>query len=114
MRNELVTFALLTTLAMPAQSGSLSRATEALPSLGAPPQGSAQWVAKSMRMNGLPMTIQVFESRLTPDAVLAHYESFVKASGIHESRRSSNAPWLVLMLRSPDHFITIHARSVAH
>ena len=65
-------------------------------------------------MNGLPMTIKVFESRLTPDAVLSHYESFVKASGSHESRRTTNAPWQVLMLRSPDHFITVHARAVAH
>lgn len=114
MRHEIVTFAMLTTLALPAQAGSLSRLTEALPSLGAPPQGSAQWVAKSMRMNGLPMTIKVFESRLTPDAVLSHYEAFVKASGTHESRRTTNAPWQVLMLRSQDHFITVHARAVAH
>jgi hypothetical protein len=114
MRHEFATLAMLTTLALPAQSGSLSRATEALPNLGAPPHGSAQWVAKSMRMNGLPMTIKLFESRLTPDAVLSHYESFVKASGTHESRRTTNAPWQVLMLRSPDHFITVHARAVAH
>jgi hypothetical protein len=114
MRHEFATFAMLTTLALPVQSGSLSRATDALPNLGAPPRGAAQWIAKSMRMNGLPMTIKVFESRLTPDAVLSHYESFVKASGTHESHRMTNAPWQVLMLRSPDHFITVHARAVAH
>jgi hypothetical protein len=113
MRHEIAMLAMCTTLALSVQAGSLSRATEALPNLGAPPQGSAHWVAKSMRMNGLPMTIQVFESRLTPDAVLSHYESFVKASGTHESRRTTNAPWQVLMLRSPDHFITVHARAVA-
>jgi hypothetical protein len=114
MRHEIVTLAMLTTLSLPAQAGSLTRATEALPDLSAPPQGSAQWVAKSMRMNGLPMTLKVFESRLTPDAVLAHYESFVKASGTHESRRTTNTPWQVLMLKSVDHFITVHARAVAH
>jgi hypothetical protein len=114
MRHEIVTFAMLTTLALTAHAGTLSRATEALPSLSAPPQGSAQWVAKSMRMNGLPMTLKIFESRLTPDAVLAHYESFVKTNGTHESRRTTNAPWQVLMLKSEDHFITVHARSVAH
>jgi hypothetical protein len=114
MRTEIVTFAMFTILALPAGAGSLSRATEALPTLGAPPQGSAQWIAKSMRMNGLPMTLKVFESRLTPDAVLSHYEGFVKASGSHESRRMTNAPWQVLMLKSADHFITVHARAVAH
>src|SRR5689334_18076117 len=113
MRYEIASLAMFTMLTFPALAGNLSRATEALPNLGAPPQGSAHWVAKSMRMNGLPMTIQVFESRLTPDAVLSHYESFVKASGTHESRRTTNAPWQVLMLRSPDHFITVHARAVA-
>jgi hypothetical protein len=114
MRREIVTFALFSTLALPAQAGSLSRATEALPNLGAPPQGSAQWIAKSMRMNGLPMTLKIFESRLTPDAVLSHYEWFMKANGAHESRRTTHAPWQVLMLKSADHFITVHARAVAH
>src|SRR5688572_6134416 len=114
MRPEIVTFAMLTSLALPVQAGSLPRATDALPSLGAPPQGTAQWIAKSMRMNGLPMTLKVFESRLTPDAVLSHYEWFVKSSGSHESRRTTNAPWQVLMLKSSDHFITVHARPVAH
>lgn len=114
MRHEIVTFAMLTTLALPTQAGTLSRSTDALPSLDAPPQGAAQWIAKSMRMNGLPMTLKVFESRLTPDAVLSHYESSVKASGTHESRRMNNAPWQVLMLKSADHFITVHARAVAH
>jgi len=114
MRNEIITSAMLTTLMLPANAGNLSRATDALPNLGAPPQGAAQWIAKSMRMNGLPMTLQVFESRLAPDAVLAHYESFVKAKGMHESRRTTNSPWQVLMLKSADNFITVHARTVAH
>jgi hypothetical protein len=114
MRHALLTFAMLTTLALPALAGNLSRATDALPDLGAPPQGAAQWIAKSMRMNGLPMTLKVFESRLTPDAVLAHYESSAKASGTHESRRTTNAPWQVLMLKSADSFITVHARAVAY
>jgi hypothetical protein len=114
MRSEIITLAMLTWLASSAHAGSLSGATEALPSLGPPPQGSAQWVAKSMRMNGLPMTLKTFESRLTPDAVLSHYESFGKTRGTHESRRTTNAPWQVLMLKSEDHFITVHARSVAH
>lgn len=114
MRRELITSAMLTTLILPTYAGSLSRATDALPDLGAPPQGGAQWIAKSMRMNGLPMTLKVFESRLTPDAVLSHYESLVKTKGTHDARRSTNTPWQVLMLRSADTFITVHARAVAH
>ena len=85
----------------------------ALPDLAAPPHGSAQWIARSMRMNGLPMSLKAFESRLPPEAVLAHYESELKASGSHDVRRAVNAPWQVSMLRSRDHFITVHARLAA-
>jgi hypothetical protein len=112
MRHLIGIFTLGATLAAPAHAGSLARSTATLPDLGAPPQGAAQWIARSMRMNGLPMTLKVFESRLEPDAVLSHYESLMKAKGSHEFRRSTRAPWQVLMLQSADHFITIHARAV--
>lgn len=62
-------------------------------------------------MNGLPMTLKAFESRLSPEAVLAHYESQLKSSGSHETRRQLKSPWQVLMFRSHDHFITVHARA---
>lgn len=107
------TLSVCATFALPAQAGSLARATAALPDLGAPPQGSTQWVARSMRLNGLPMTIKTFECRLLPDEVLSHYESLEKARGRRESRRTNNPPWQVLMLKSADHFITVHARAVA-
>jgi hypothetical protein len=96
----------LTLLVLPAHAERLS-----LPDLAAPPQGSAQWIARSMRMNGLPMTLKAFESRMSPDAVLTYYESELKSSGSHDVRRSMNSPWHVLMVRSRDHFITVHARS---
>ena len=112
MRHWIGTLTLCAALASPAQAGSLARATAALPDPGTPPQGSTQWVARSMRMNGLPMTIQTFESRLMPGAVLSHYESLMKARGTRESRRSNNPPWQVLMLKAADHFITVHVRAV--
>jgi hypothetical protein len=59
------------------------------------------------------MTLKAFESRLSPGAVLAHYEAQLKSLGNHETRRTANAPWRVLMLRSREHLITIHARGVA-
>ncbi|GFE89754.1 hypothetical protein [Steroidobacter agaridevorans] len=85
----------------------------ALPDLAAPPQGSTQWIARNMRMNGLPMSLKTFESRLSPDAVLAHYESELRSSGSHDVRRSVNSSWQVLLLKSRDHFITVHARRAA-
>lgn len=98
--------------ALPAQSERLVRTTSALPDLAAPPQGTAQWIARSMRMNGLPMTLKAFQSRLSPEAVLAYYESQLKSSGSHETRRLMKAPWQLLMFRSHDTFITIQARTV--
>jgi hypothetical protein len=97
---------------LPTQAERLIRTTSALPDLGAPPQGTAQWIARSMRMNGLPMTLKAFESRLSPEAVLAFYESQLKSSGSHETRRLMKAPWQMLMFRSHDNFITVHARAV--
>lgn len=97
--------------ALPTQAERSVRTTAALPDLAAPPQGTAQWIARSMRMNGLPMTLKAFESRLSPESVLAHYESQLKLSGSHEARRLMKAPWQLLMLRSHENFITVHARA---
>jgi hypothetical protein len=36
----------------------------------------------------------------------------MKSTGSHEARRMTNSPWQVLMLRSREHFITVHARAV--
>lgn len=105
---------LIAMLALPAHAESLARMTAALPDLSPPPQGDAQWIARSMRMNGLPMTLKAFQSRLAPEAVLAHYESQLKTRGTHNTRRSANPPWQVLMLRAPGYFITVHARAVSH
>lgn len=99
-------------LILPVQADSLTRVTAALPDLTSPPQGEAHWIARSMRMNGLPMTLKAFQSRLNPDAVLAHYQSLLQSQSHHEARRSMNAPWHVLMLKSRDYFITVHARPV--
>jgi hypothetical protein len=66
-----------------------------------------------MRMNGLPMTLKAFQSRLPPEAVLAHYQSQFKLRSTHDVRLSANQPWQVLTLRSSDSFITVHARAVS-
>lgn len=102
----------LVLLALPAEAERFIRTTSALPDLGAPPQGTAQWITRSMRMNGLPMTLKAFESRLSPAAVLTHYESALKSSGSHETRRVTKAPWQMLRFRSHANFITVHARPV--
>lgn len=92
----------------------LASLTTTLPELAAPPQGKAQWIARSMRLNGLPMTLKAFESRLSPDAVLSHYESLLKSASAYEARRMTHVPWQILMLKSHRHLISIHARAANH
>lgn len=99
-------------LAFGAHAGSLSEITERLPEIGAPPQGHAHWVARSMRVNGLPMTLKTFSSRLSADAVLHHYESTARNGAGVESRRSTQGEWRVLTVRSPQHLITIQVRAI--
>ena len=100
-------------LAGSAQAGPLARETAAFPELPPPPRGSAQWIARSMRMNGLAMTLQSFESRLTADVVLSHYESWSRSRGHGESRRSRSAQGQQLSLHLEPYLVTIEARAAA-
>lgn len=96
-----------------ANAGSIERSTSALPQLGAPPQGEAQWIARSMRHNGLPMTLQSFQSRLRAEDVLQHYEARAKNDSARASVRSRRGEWQVLALQGTRYFITIQARDAA-
>ncbi len=93
------------------QASTLARTTAEFPEVPAPPSGEAQWVAKSMRLNGLPMTLKSFHSRMNPDAVLHYYDSWSKHRGSSASTRSSSMDWQILALKFEQFFITIQARS---
>lgn len=95
-----------------AHAGAIERSTRGLPELGPPPQGEAQWVARSMRHNGLPMTLKSFHSRLSADGVLRHYETQTKHGSTRESMRSRRGAWQVLAILEARFFITIHARDL--
>lgn len=95
-----------------ANGGAIERSTSALPDLGPPPQGEAQWIARSMRHNGLPMTLKAFRSRLSADEVLEHYARFGNGSA-RESMRSRQGEWQVLAIKDARCFITIQARDSA-
>lgn len=90
-------------------AGPIEHSTRTLPQLGEPPQGEAQWIARSMRHNGLPMTLQSFSSRLSASAVLQHYEARAKDESARESVRSQRGDWQVLALKGADYFATIQA-----
>jgi hypothetical protein len=93
----------------PAAASDFTRITRALTDLPAPPHGRSEWIARSMRMNGLPMTIKSFRSRLTADDLCQHYE----AAGLRQhvtTRRSRNGEWSVLSIKARNELITIQAR----
>ena len=100
-----------TSLVSTVEAGTLARLTSQYPEVLAPPQGEAQWVAKSMRLNGLPMTLKTFHSRLNAEAVLNHYETWARGRHADQSTRSKNGEWHVLALRSEQYYITIQARA---
>jgi hypothetical protein len=80
-----------------------------LPDVPAPPLGHAQWVARSIRVNGLPMTIKSFDTPMPVDDVLHHYARW--ASGkFEDSFRTQQGDWQVLSLRSSAYLITIQVR----
>lgn len=97
-------------LAGSVDAGTVARLTAALPEIGPPPQGEVRWVSRSMRMNGVPMTLQIVHSRLQPPEVFGHYESTLRAKTHSEMHRSTSGEWQVLGIGSPQHYITIQVR----
>lgn len=62
-------------------------------------------------MNGLPMTLKAFESRLGPQAVLDHYDNWFRGQAAHESRTSRNGEWCILSIQHERYFVTVRART---
>lgn len=92
-----------------APAGEFTRSTRALTEVPAPPQGQSEWVARSMRMNGLPMTLKSFRSRLTPDALCQYYEAMGNRQHV-AIQRLRRGEWLVLSMNARDELITVQAR----
>ena len=94
-------------------AGPIARATSRLPEIPAPPQARVEWIAQSMRMNGLPMTLQRFESSQPVEAMFAHYARWWSTTdaGAHGvSRMLQRGEWKILALTSPELHITIGAK----
>ena len=88
----------------------LTRITARFPSVPSPPQGSVQWIAKSMRMNGVPMTLQSLRSKLSPEAVLHYYESWSKQQSSAQSVRTRIDREEALTIKVGDYLISIRAQ----
>jgi hypothetical protein len=103
---------LLVSEAVPAVS--IQRATARLPDVPPPPQTRMEWIARSMRMNGLPMALRSFDSSLSVSEVLAHYARWwtsAVADPQRETQQLQIGSWQVLALTSPQVHITVRAQS---
>jgi hypothetical protein len=94
-----------------AHAGELASLTSRFPEPAAPPNGEAQWVAQSMRMNGLPMTIKAFKSSASVDDVINFYEHWWRAKGKADYTRTQQDEWRVLGIKTAENYITVQARS---
>ncbi len=61
-------------------------------------------------MNGLPMTLKSFHSRLNPESVCQYYESS-NSKRFKETFRVRNGDWLTLSMRSRTELTTIEMRA---
>lgn len=102
---------ILCAIASVAGAGEIERLTARLPDVEGPPRGEAQWVARSMRMNGLPMTIKSFQTRLPVDDVLNYYERSSRGKGSQRISRDRNGEWRVLGLHTQQHHVSIQVRA---
>lgn len=111
IRKRIWPAALAIMICVTAHGGAIARATAALAEVPPPPQGQTRWIAQSMRMNGLPMTLKAFESRLSPDELFNYYESQTYRWGHSEYRRATNRDWQLLGIKSSRNYITVQARA---
>jgi hypothetical protein len=101
-------------LAAECLAGPVTQQTRSLPDIPAPLGGEATWIARSMRLNGVPMTIKQFTTRANADAVLHHYESTLRTSSNMKTRRSIEGNVRVLAVMTDDYYATIRANDSVH
>src|SRR5271170_4693687 len=57
-------------------AGHRAGAAEPWPFVPLPPKADVQWVAQSMRVNGVPTRIMQFQSRASRTEIVAYYQSY--------------------------------------
>jgi hypothetical protein len=116
LRGTITTLALLMALGVvsSASAGSLAREVEMLPDIAPPPGGRSFWIARAMRLNGMPLTLKAFSSTMNVEEALHHYEHQLKTSASIATKRSQEGAWRSLAVFAPNYFITIRARNEAN
>lgn len=90
-------------------AASIARQAAKLPDIAAPPGGHAEWVARAMRLNGVPMTIKSFTAKSNADEVLHHYERTLRTSADSQTRRTQEGQWQILSVMNEHSYVTVRA-----
>lgn len=95
-------------------ASSIAQQTQRLPEIAAPAGGQAAWIARAMRLNGVPMTIKRFSSPANADEVLHQYEQKLRTSSDMKTQRTHEGQWRVLAIITDRYYATIRARNNVH
>ena len=95
-----------------ANAEAVARLAASFPDIGPPPHGEVRWIARSMRFNGMPMTLKVIQTRLSPADLFIFYETSMRGQTGNEFRRSTMGEWQLLSIKSSHYHATIQVRPV--
>jgi hypothetical protein len=105
--NRPALFILLCVLLM----GSRGAAAEDWPEIPAPPHSKLEWVADSMRINGVPTRVLRFDSQSTAAEVVAYYRSYWTGGYAHPPSITSLGPATVVGQRHGPFFMTVKVQA---
>lgn len=75
MRERALTWFLLPAIALAVLASGRAGAAENWPEMPKPPQSKSQWIADSMRVNGVPMRVLQFQSSASRQEVVDYYKA---------------------------------------
>jgi hypothetical protein len=101
---------LVTNVVTTCDAGAIAAQVRQLPDIPAPANGASAWVARAMRLNGVPMTIKRFTSSMNAEEVLHGYERTLRTRADMQTRRTQEKDWRVLAVMTGGYYATIRAR----
>jgi hypothetical protein len=81
------------------------------PEIEAPPKSTLEWVGKDMKLNGVPLRIQRFESSLSPDEVLTFYRVHWGSQQEKKSVENKQGSYSVIGKRDGDYYLTVEVKA---
>ena len=106
----LVVFAVLTALASPATAW----AAEPWPQIPLPPKAEVQWVAQSMRVNGVPTRVMTFQSRVSRGEIVEYYRAHWSGGYEHPASLHALGDSTVVGQKHGPYLLTVKVEDAAH